>query len=60
MAIPLVEGQTAEHVLADKGYDSDEIVAAIEAMKPTRLFLLALTERQSEHMTSVSTKNEVL
>jgi len=32
MAIPLVEGQTAEHVLADKGYDSDKIVAAIEAI----------------------------
>jgi len=32
MGIPLIEGQAAEHVLADKGYDSDEIVAAIEAM----------------------------
>ena len=27
-AIPLIEGFEAEHLLADKGYDSDEIVAA--------------------------------
>lgn len=33
MAIPLIEGLSAEHVLADKGHDSDEIVTAIEAME---------------------------
>ena len=27
-AIPLIEGITAEYLLADKGYDSNEIVAA--------------------------------
>ncbi len=27
-AIPLIDGIEAEHLLADKGYDSDEIVAA--------------------------------
>ncbi len=27
-AIPLIEGFKAEHLLADKGYDSDEIAAA--------------------------------
>ena len=27
-AIPLIEGIEAEHLLADKGYDSNEIVAA--------------------------------
>ena len=27
-AIPLIEGFEAKHLLADKGYDSDEIVAA--------------------------------
>ena len=27
-ALPLIEGIEAEHLLADKGYDSDEIVAA--------------------------------
>ncbi len=32
MAIPLLEGQEAEYVLTDKGYDSDEIVDAVEAM----------------------------
>ena len=33
MAIALLEGQATEHVLADKGYDSDAIVAAIKAME---------------------------
>jgi len=32
MATPLIKGQSAEHVLADKGYDSDEIIMAIQAM----------------------------
>ena len=32
MAIPLLEGQEADHVLADKGYDSDEIIHAVTAM----------------------------
>ena len=27
-ALPLIEGIEAEHLLADKGYDSNEIVAA--------------------------------
>ncbi len=27
-AVPLIDGFLAEHLLADKGYDSDEIVAA--------------------------------
>lgn len=29
-AIPLLKGETAEYVLADKGYDADEIVNYIE------------------------------
>jgi len=31
-AVSLLEGQQAEAVIADKGYDSAEIVAAIEAL----------------------------
>lgn len=31
-ALPLLAGRQAEAVLADRGYDSDAIVAAIEAM----------------------------
>lgn len=30
-AIPLIEGLEADHLLADKGYDSDAIVAQAEA-----------------------------
>jgi transposase len=30
-AIPLIEGQGAEHIVADKGYDSQTIIDAIEA-----------------------------
>ena len=30
-AIPLIQGIKAEHLLADKGYDSDEIVEATSA-----------------------------
>ncbi len=33
-AIPLIEGILAEHLLADKGYYSDEIVAAASAREP--------------------------
>ena len=32
-AIPLIDGFVAEHLLADKGYDSDEIVAAALARR---------------------------
>lgn len=39
MGIPLIKGQNAEHVLADKGYDSDDNVAAIEAMDAKPLVL---------------------
>ncbi len=31
-ALALLDGQTAQAVLADKGYDSDGIVAAVESM----------------------------
>ncbi len=32
-AVPLIDGIEAEHLLADKGYDSDEIVAAALARR---------------------------
>ena len=31
-ALPLLDGQSAEYVLADKGYDSQQIVDAIDTM----------------------------
>ncbi len=32
-ALPLLQGQQADFVLADKGYDSDDVVREIESMK---------------------------
>lgn len=32
-ALPLLKGQDAEYVIADKGYDSDEIIDEIEEME---------------------------
>ena len=52
----LISGIKAEHVIADKGYDSSELVGAIEAGGAKAVIRPARTARSLATMTSTHTR----
>jgi len=58
-ALPLIEGQPADFVIADKGYDSQAIVDAIHLKGAEAVFLLARFEKCHRILTVTSIKREM-
>ena len=58
-SLALIEGFSADHVLADKGYDSDEYVTAIEEMKAKPVIPLRKTAWNKEIMIRNCIRNAI-